>query len=139
MEHERPVLSEFEEDEVIMLFPLVDMVRETRKESKSSLPGRFPVMQCAPMTFVTVKSGVISLLITTTCGYTLRVEADASRKVSFRKGSGMIDGFPLSFFLPLVMHALAGLITSITGVVTFSLPKRRGRHHWWGKCCLCAL
>jgi len=45
----------------------------------------------------------------------------------------MIDGFPLSFFLPLVVHGLAGMTTGITGVVTFSMPKRRGRHHWWGK------
>ena len=45
----------------------------------------------------------------------------------------MIDGFSLSFFLPLVAHALAGLTTGVTGIVTFSAPKRRGRHHRWGK------
>ena len=50
----------------------------------------------------------------------------------------MIDGLPLTFFLPLVVHSLAGLTTGITGVVTFSLPKRRGRHHWWGTCYLWA-
>jgi len=44
----------------------------------------------------------------------------------------MIDGFPLSFFLPLVVHALAGLTTGVTGVVTFTAPKRRGRHPRWG-------
>ena len=44
----------------------------------------------------------------------------------------MIDGFPLSFFLPLVVHALAALTTGVTGVITFSRPKRRGRHPQWG-------
>lgn len=45
----------------------------------------------------------------------------------------MIDGFPLSFFLPLVVHALAGLTTGVTGVLAFRAPKRRGRHYRWGK------
>ena len=45
----------------------------------------------------------------------------------------MIDGLPLSFFLPLVVHALAGLTTGVTGVLAFRAPKRRGRHHEWGK------
>lgn len=45
----------------------------------------------------------------------------------------MIDGLPLSFFLPLVVHALAGLTTGITGVLAFLAPKRHGRHHRWGK------
>jgi hypothetical protein len=45
----------------------------------------------------------------------------------------MIDGFPLSFFLPLVVHSLAGLTTGITGIVAFSMPKRRGRHPRWGE------
>jgi len=44
----------------------------------------------------------------------------------------MIDGFPLSFFLPLVVHALAALTAGVTGVITFSRPKRRGRHPKWG-------
>ncbi len=45
----------------------------------------------------------------------------------------MIDGLPLSFFLPLIVHALAGLTTGVTGVLAFRAPKRRGRHHQWGK------
>src|SRR5215472_7213706 len=45
----------------------------------------------------------------------------------------MIDGLPLSFFLPLVLHALAGLTTGVIGVLAFRAPKRRGRHHQWGK------
>jgi hypothetical protein len=44
----------------------------------------------------------------------------------------MIDGLPLSFFLPLVVHALAALTTGVTGVITFSRHKRRGRHPKWG-------
>jgi hypothetical protein len=44
----------------------------------------------------------------------------------------MINGFPLSFFLPLVVHALAALTSGVTGVITFSRPKRRGRHPKWG-------
>ncbi len=40
----------------------------------------------------------------------------------------MIEGFPLSFFFPLVVHALAALTTGVTGVLTFRRPKRRGRH-----------
>jgi hypothetical protein len=32
-----------------------------------------------------------------------------------------------------VVHALAGLTTGVTGVLAFRAPKRRGRHHRWGK------
>ena len=45
----------------------------------------------------------------------------------------MIDGFPLSFFLPLVVHAMAGLTAGVTGVLAFRAPKRRGRHPRWGR------
>lgn len=45
----------------------------------------------------------------------------------------MIDGLPLSFFVPLVVHALAGLTTGVTGMVAFSVPKTPARHHRWGK------
>jgi hypothetical protein len=44
----------------------------------------------------------------------------------------MIDGFPLSFFFPLVVHSLAGLLTGIMGILAFSAPKRRERHPRWG-------
>jgi hypothetical protein len=50
----------------------------------------------------------------------------------------MIDGFPLSFSLPLMVHALVGLTAGVTGVLAFRAPKRRGRHHRWGKCYLWA-
>ncbi len=50
----------------------------------------------------------------------------------------MIDGLPLSFFFPLVVHALAGLTTGVTGVLAFRAPKHPGRHHRWGKCYLWA-
>jgi len=43
-----------------------------------------------------------------------------------------VFGIPLSFFLPLVVHVLAGLTTVITGIVAFVAPKRRGRHPRWG-------
>ena len=39
----------------------------------------------------------------------------------------------LSFFLLLIVHALAGLMTVITGIVAFSMPKRQGRHPNWGE------
>jgi hypothetical protein len=44
----------------------------------------------------------------------------------------MLDGLSLSFFLPLVVHSLAGLLTGVTGIMAFSAPKRRGRHYRWG-------
>lgn len=44
----------------------------------------------------------------------------------------MLDGLPLSFFLPLVIHALAGATTGITGILVFRAPKRPGRHSQWG-------
>src|SRR5450432_3377772 len=44
----------------------------------------------------------------------------------------MIDGLPLSFFLPLVVHASAALTAGVTGVITFSRPKRSVRHPRWG-------
>jgi hypothetical protein len=44
----------------------------------------------------------------------------------------MIDGLPLSFFLPLAIHSLAGLVTGVTGMIAFCLPKRQGRHSQWG-------
>ncbi len=40
---------------------------------------------------------------------------------------------PLSFFLPLLVHILAGFATVITGAVAFRVPKRRGRHPRWGE------
>ena len=45
----------------------------------------------------------------------------------------VIDSLPLAFFLPLVVHGLAGLTTGITGVITFRVPKGPGRHHRWGQ------
>jgi hypothetical protein len=44
-----------------------------------------------------------------------------------------VFGIPLTFFLPLVVHAWAGLATGITGIIAFSMPKRRGRHPRWGE------
>jgi len=45
----------------------------------------------------------------------------------------MIDGLPLTFFLPLVVHALAALTIGVTGVIAFSWPKRRESHPQWGE------
>jgi hypothetical protein len=56
----------------------------------------------------------------------------ASKWSKAKEARSMIDGFPLSFFLPLVVHALAGLMTGVTGIMAFRAPKRPGRHHRWG-------
>src|SRR5712692_2595694 len=45
----------------------------------------------------------------------------------------LVFRIPLSFFLPLVVHVLAGLTTVITGIVAFVAPKRRWRHPCWGE------
>jgi Ca2+/Na+ antiporter len=45
----------------------------------------------------------------------------------------LVFRIPLTFFLPLIVHILAGLTTVITGIVAFSMPKRQGRHHRWGR------
>ncbi len=45
----------------------------------------------------------------------------------------VVFGIPLTFFLPLIVHVLAGLTTVITGIVAFSMPKRQGRHPRWGE------
>jgi len=45
----------------------------------------------------------------------------------------MIDGLPYAFFFPLVVHALAGLTTTVLGVVAFSVRKGPTRHHRWGE------
>lgn len=44
----------------------------------------------------------------------------------------MIDSFPLTFFLPLAVHVMAGLTTGVTGVLAFRVPKRQGPHYHWG-------
>ena len=43
-----------------------------------------------------------------------------------------VFGIPLSFFLPLVVHAWVALATGVSGVVAFCVPKRRERHARWG-------
>jgi hypothetical protein len=45
----------------------------------------------------------------------------------------LVFRIPLSSFLPLIVHILAGLTTVITGIVAFSMPKRQGRHPHWGR------
>lgn len=43
----------------------------------------------------------------------------------------MINGEPISFFIPLVVHILAALTAGITGIVVFSLPKGHRGHQQW--------
>lgn len=45
----------------------------------------------------------------------------------------IVFGIPLAFFLPLVVHAWAGLTTGVLGVLAFRAPKRRARHPRWGR------
>jgi hypothetical protein len=42
--------------------------------------------------------------------------------------SMLVFHIPLSFFLPLIVHTLAGLTTGVLGIIAFRVPKRRGRH-----------
>jgi hypothetical protein len=46
--------------------------------------------------------------------------------------SMFVFGIPLSFFIPLVVHAWAGLATGVLGIVTFCAPKRQERHPRFG-------
>src|SRR5579859_3520832 len=64
---------------------------------------------------------------------TLSGRSKRFQKWHVQRSFSMIDGFPLSFFLPLVVHALAALTTGVTGVITFSQPKRSVRHPTWGR------
>jgi hypothetical protein len=43
-----------------------------------------------------------------------------------------VFAIPLSFFIPLIVHLLAASTAGITGIVAFSVSKRRGRHFQWG-------
>lgn len=44
----------------------------------------------------------------------------------------MIDGLPLSFLLPFVVHVLAGMLAGVTAVMTSSRPERSEHHPRWG-------